>query len=80
MNDTERDRIAGNVAAVKAQAPDAGDFIRDFHEAGMIEGLRSIEYVGPHREPEGRDVTADLAIYRPPKDDDRRPLSKRKRR
>lgn len=38
---------------VLAEIPDAVPFIRELHQAGLIDGWRNVSYVGPPRGPVG---------------------------
>lgn len=54
LSEVERARVAHNVSQVKALMPDLVPVIKDLHEAGLIDGWRNVEYVGPARpEPRG---------------------------
>ena len=49
LPEAERERISANVAAVKALMPGLVPEIKALHEAGLIDGWRSVIYVGPPR-------------------------------
>lgn len=49
LNQTERDRIAANIEAVKTLMPELLPEIKTLHAAGLIDGWRNVTYIGPHR-------------------------------
>lgn len=51
LSDARRERVAQNVARVKELMPEIVPEIKALFEAGLIEGWRSVEYIGPHRPP-----------------------------
>lgn len=59
--DEERGRRAAG--QVKELIPEAIPFIKDLHQAGLIEGWRNVTYVGPLRESGG--ISADRIELRP---------------
>ena len=50
LNQSERERIAAQNAKVKRLMPEMVPIIKDLHEAGLIDGWRSVLYVGPTRQ------------------------------
>ncbi len=61
ISTAERDRIAANIAYIKAHLPGFLGFFKDLHALGMATGWRDIDYTGPARPgPEG--ITADKLV------------------
>jgi len=61
LTDIERDRIAANVAYIKAHLPGFAAFFKDIHALGMATGWRDIDYAGPAR-PGPKGITADHLV------------------
>ena len=59
LGDADRERIAGNVAALREQCPEFVPFFKELHAEGLVEGWRAIDYVGPHRPPPASAITVD---------------------
>lgn len=49
LTDALRAQIAERVAKVKELMPEMVPEIKALHEAGLIEGWRNVDYIGPHR-------------------------------
>ncbi|MBI5920273.1 MAG: hypothetical protein HY847_01340 [Betaproteobacteria bacterium] len=61
LTDTENARVAHNRSQVKALMPELVPEIKALHEAGLIDGWRSVRYVGPHRAAPRGSVTCSSA-------------------
>lgn len=59
LTDAERQRIASNVAEVKRLMPELVPTIKALHEAGLIDGWRSVRQVGAELAPEPTAITLD---------------------
>lgn len=45
LSEHERERVAQNYALVKTHLPEIVPFVKELHEAGLIDGLRAIDKV-----------------------------------
>lgn len=61
ISDTERERIAANIAYAKTYLPGFAALFKDLHTLGMVTGWRDIDYVGPAR-PGPKGITADKLV------------------
>lgn len=51
LTDAKLERARENAARVKALMPEIVTEIKTLVEAGLIDGWRNVEYIGPHRPP-----------------------------
>lgn len=51
LTDAQLDRAREHAARVKALMPEIVPEIKMLVEAGLIDGWRNVEYIGPHRPP-----------------------------
>lgn len=56
------DRARANAAEVKRLMPELVPEIKALHEAGLIEGWRSVTYIGPHRPDPPKAVSAGQMV------------------